>query len=209
MPWQNESMEAVFRASPGLQGAAAQLLFPGNNWSERMLGLDELPAKDWGKAASSVIKPVLLSRGTLESTDIARTRMLCEEVLGFDCAQPSPDRLVLRHRNDRPGSTYWVLEVQAVPEVRTPQHVTNHWGIWVHGRSAVDDAYALLDANQEKYGLLRVQNPRQTHTGGRDYSFYFEDISHVWWEIGEYPDEDEFMDLFGHGDWDQQEESAI
>ena len=140
MPWQNESTEAVFRASPGLQGAAAQLLFPGNNWSERMPGLDELPAKDWGKAASSVIKPVLLSRGTRESTDIARTRMLCEEVLGFDCAPPRPDRLVLRHRNDRPGSTYWVLEVQAVPEVRTPQYVTTHWGIWVHGRSAVDAA---------------------------------------------------------------------
>ena len=171
-----------------------------------MPGLDELPAKDWGRGASPVIRPVLLSRGTLESIDLAKTRLMCEEVLGFECAQPEPGRLILRHRTDRDRDIYWVLEVRAVPEVRTPQHMTNHWGIWVHGREAVDAAYELLDANKEKYGLVRVQNPRQTHVGGRDYSFYFEDISHVWWEIGEYPDEDDFMDLFGHGDWDKQEE---
>ena len=46
-----------------------------------MPGLDQLPNKDWGKAASSVIKPLLLSRGTLETIDLARTRLLCEEVL--------------------------------------------------------------------------------------------------------------------------------
>jgi len=173
-----------------------------------MPGLEELPAKDWGKGASSVVKPVLLSRGTLESTDLAKTRLLCEEVLGFECATLGDDRLILRHRSDRPGGTYWVLEVRAVPEVRTPQHLTNHWGIWVKGRQAVDDAYELLAANPEKYGLLRVHRPGRTHQGARDYSFYFEDISHVWWEIGEHPDEEEFMDLFGHGDWDRQGESA-
>lgn len=173
-----------------------------------MPGLDELPEKDWGQAASSVVKPVLLSRGTLESTDLAKTRLLCEEALGFDCATLGPDRLILRHRSDRPGSTYWVLEVVAVPEVRTPQHLTNHWGLWVSGRKAVDDAYALLNANMERYGLLRVQTPRPTHEGARDYSFYFEDTSNVWWEIGEHPDEDEFMALFDHGDWDRREEGG-
>ena len=173
-----------------------------------MPGLDTLPSKDWGKAENPVIRPLLLSRGTLETTDIARTRLMCEEVLGFQCASLGPDRLIMRHRSDRPGSTYWVLEVRTVPEVRTPQHMTNHWGIWVPTRDDVDAAYEALNANMEKYGLLRVQNPRQTHEGGRDYSFYFEDISHVWWEIGEHPDEDEFMDLFAHGDWDQREEKS-
>jgi hypothetical protein len=170
-----------------------------------MPGLDELPAKDWGRAASSVIKPVLLARGTFESVDLAKTRLLCEEALGFDCAQLGPDRLIMRHGSDRDGGTYWVLEALAVAEVRTPQNVTNHWGIWVKGRAAVEDAYALLDGNKEKYGLLRVQNPRTTHEDGRDYSFYFEDIGNVWWEIVEHPDEDEFMGLFDHGDWDRQE----
>lgn len=173
-----------------------------------MSGLDQLPTKDWGKAASSVIKPVLLSRGTIETIDLGRTRLLCQEVLGFDCAETGQGQLILRHRSDRPGSTYWVLEVRAVPEVCTPQHMTNHWGIWVPSRGHVDAAYELLNANRGKYGLLRVQHPRQTHEGARDYSFYFEDVSHVWWEIGEHPHEDEFMELFGHGDWDRREEAG-
>jgi len=173
-----------------------------------MPGLDQLPSKDWGKSAASVIKPVLLSRGTFETIDIVRTRRLCEEVLGFHCVAPAPDRLFMRHRSDRPGGTYWVLEARAVPEVRTPQHMTNHWGIWVPSRAHVDAACELLNANKEKYGLVRVQHPRQTHEGARDYSFYFEDVSRVWWEIGEHPNEDEFMELFGHGDWDRREEAT-
>lgn len=173
-----------------------------------MPGLDELPAKDWGKGASSVIKPVLLSRGTIESIDLAKTLLLCEDVLGFECVPLGRDGLILRNRSDGNGSLYWVLEVRAVPEVRAPQNSTNHWGVWVPDRQTVDDAYAQLAENKEKYGLLRVQNPRQNHEGGRDYSFYFEDISHVWWEIGEHPDEDAFMALFDHGDWDRQEEGV-
>ncbi len=173
-----------------------------------MQRLDELPAKDWGKGASSVIKPVMLSRGTLDSIDLEKTRLLCEEALGFECAMLGADRLILRHGSDRSGEPYWVLEIQAVPEIRTRQHVTNHWGIWVPDRQTVDESYEVLEANKERYGLLRVQNPRQTHEDGRDYSFYFEDISHVWWEIGEHPDEDAFMKFFGNGDWDQQGESG-
>ena len=173
-----------------------------------MPGLDQLPEKNWGRSENPVIRPLLLSRGTIETIDLAKTRLMCEEVLGFECVPNGPGRMIMRHRSDAPGSTYWVLEAVEVPEVRTPQHMTNHWGIWVKGRDAVDRAYELLENNKEKYGLIRVQNPRQTHEGGRDYSFYFEDISHVWWEIGEHPDEDEFMDLFAHGDWDQREEKS-
>ncbi len=170
-----------------------------------MAGLADLPGMDWGQAATSVIKPVLLSRGTLESLDIRKTRLMCEEVLGFDCAMLAPDRMIMRHRSDVSGSTYWVLEVRQVEQVRSPQHLTNHWGIWIKGREAVDKACSLLEQNKERYGLLRVQRPRPTHEGARDYSFYFEDEGNVWWEIAEHPDENAFMDLFGHGDWDQQE----
>lgn len=169
-----------------------------------MPGLAELPAKDWGKAESSVVTPVLLSRGTLESIDLDKTRRL-GEVLGFDVVPTALDRLLMRHRSDRGGSLYWVLEVRRVAAVRTPQHLSNHWGIWVPTRKDVDDAHALLAANAEALGLIRVQPPRPTHEGARDYSFYFEDESRNWWEIGEHPDEAEFMDLFGHGDWDRRE----
>ena len=168
-----------------------------------MAGLDTLPEKGWGKGDNPVVRPVLLARGTLESIDLAKTRRLAE-VLGFDCAAPEPGGLVLRHRSDRAGATYWVLEVREVAEVRSPQHLTNHWGIWVPTRKDVDEAYAMLSANAELLGLIRVQPPRPTHEGARDYSFYFEDESRNWWEIGEHPDEQEFMDLFGHGDWDSR-----
>ncbi len=170
-----------------------------------MTGLDELPTKSWGKAAAPVIRPVLLSRGTLESIDFAKTRLLAE-TLGFVCVEPAPDRMLLRHESDRSGGTYWVLEVRAVATVRSPQHMTNHWGIWVPTRQDVADAYELLAARQEELGLVRVQKPRPTHEGARDYSFYFEDESRNWWEIGEHPDEDEFLELFAHGDWDRREE---
>jgi hypothetical protein len=171
-----------------------------------MPSFDDLETKDWGKAASSVITPVALSRGTLESTDFAKTRALAE-VLGFDCIEPAPGRLLLRHRTDRSGGTYLTLEVRGVSAISTPQNMTNHWGIWVPTRQDVDDAYELLSANQAELGLVRVQKPRQTHVGGRDYSFYFEDESRNWWEIGEHPDESEFVDLVAHGDWDQRQES--
>ncbi len=171
-----------------------------------MPGLDELPNKPWGKSQTSVIKPLVMSRGTLKSVDFAKTRRL-GETLGFVCTELAPDRMMMRHRSDRPGTTYWVLEVRRVDAVRTPQRMTNHWGIWVPTRQDVDDAYTLLAANAQELGLVRVQKPRPTHEGARDYSFYFEDVSRNWWEIGEHPDEDDFMDLFGHGDWDQREET--
>ncbi len=171
-----------------------------------MPGLDELPLKDWGKSEAPTVRPLLLARGTLESIDMAKTRRLAE-VLGFVCRDASPGRMLMRHSSDRSGGIYWVLEVRRVDQVRSPQHMTNHWGIWVPTRKDVDDAYELLAARQEELGLARVQKPRPTHEGARDYSFYFEDESRNWWEIGEHPDEDEFMELFGHGDWDQREAS--
>ncbi len=171
-----------------------------------MAGLERLSEETWGRAARSVVKPLLLARGTLESIDLAKTRRLAE-VLGFDCAEPAPDRLMLRHRSDRTGGTCLVLEVRRVDQVRSPQHVSNHWGIWVPTRDDVDRSYALLAANAEALGLIRVQKPRPTHEGARDYSFYFEDESRNWWEIGEHPDEAEFVGFFANGDWDRREDA--
>lgn len=82
-----------------------------------MGGLADLPDKHWGKGETSVIKPVLLARGTLESIDISKTKLMCEEVLGFECAMLAADRMIMRHRSDAPGSVYWVLEVRQVSTV--------------------------------------------------------------------------------------------
>jgi hypothetical protein len=173
-----------------------------------MQSLDDLPAKDWGKAPNPVIKPLLMARGTFETIDLERTRLLLTEVMGFECADIGPRRAIFRQRAERQGGTYWVLEAQEVPEIRSPQHMSNHWGVWMPTREDVARAAELLSANKERYGLIRVQRPRMTHEGARDFSFYFEDISKVWWEIGENADEDQLMGLFADGiDWDQREEA--
>jgi hypothetical protein len=166
--------------------------------------LDQLATADWGKAPDSVVKPVMMARGTLLSLDMAKTRLLCEEVLGFACIEIAPDRMLLRHRTDRSGAPYWVLEVRAAPSNPTPQKMSNHWGIWVPEVADVDAAYALLSANMETYGIAKVHKPRYAHEGRRDYSMYFEDISGNWWEIDRHPIEDEFIKFFNSGDWDSR-----
>ena len=144
----------------------------------------------------------MLSRGTLLSLDLAKTKLLCEEVLGFDCVLTSPDRMLCRHRTDSSGDRYWVLEVRAAAENPSPQRMSNHWGIWVPETADVDAAHALLSANMDRYGIAKVHKPRYAHQGRRDYSMYFEDTSGNWWEIDRHPVEDDFVKYFNSGDWD-------
>ena len=169
-----------------------------------MSGLELLPNSPWGRGAAPVIRPVMLTRGTLETCDMVKTRRL-GETLGFECRELPGGRMLMRHGSDRSDASYWVLEVKPVTELRSPQNVTNHWGIWVPGRDSVNAAYEVLASRKDELGLTRIQNPRQTHDDQRDYGFYFEDTSRNWWEISEHPDESEFLKFFNSGDWDQQE----
>ena len=169
--------------------------------------MDQLVDTSWGKAPSSVIKPRIMSRGTLLSLDLDKTRALLTEVLGFECAAVAPDTLLARHRADAPGARkdgdapYWVLEVKRAAENPSPQKMSNHWGMWVPEKEDVDAAHALLSANMEKYGIAKVHKPRFAHEGRRDYSMYFEDTSGNWWEIDRHPIEEDFIKFFSSGDW--------
>lgn len=168
--------------------------------------LAQLPASNWGRAANPVINPMILSRGTLLSIDMARTRALCEEVLGFQCAMVNEELMFCRQRADAgTGQPYWVLEVHSATSNPTPQRMGNHWGIWVPEVEDVDAGYTLLSNNMEKYGIARVHKPRYAHEGWRDYSLYFVDISQNWWEIDRNPVEEEFIKYFNSGDWDAKE----
>ena len=170
-----------------------------------MSRMDELASAPWGAAPTPVIRPVMMARGTLLSLDFAKTRRLAEEVLGFVCVEVAPDRMLLRHRTEKPGGRYWVLEVRRADANPSPQRMSNHWGIWVPETEDVDAAYALLSANMDKYGILRVHKPRYAHQGRRDYSMYFEDTSGNWWEIDRHPEEEEFITFFNSGDWDSHQ----
>ena len=135
--------------------------------------------------AASHVKPTQLVSGTFVTTDLKRTRRMCEELLGLECVEAEPGVLLMReqgHQQGGPlaGKPYWVLEAREVPTIEMPQEMLNHWGVFVTSQAAVDDAFEKINARQKDFGLGRVQKPRFRHGS---YAFYFVDGDSNWWEI--------------------------
>src|SRR5262247_2514996 len=133
------------------------------------------PAVMDAKTATSHVKPSLLISGMFVTRDLARTRRMCEDLLGLECVEPEKGVLLIRERGHKPGEKlagqpYWVLEARQVPEVAVPQEMLNHWGVFVSSQAAVDDAFEKINARQQDFGLGRVQKPRFRHGS---YAFYF------------------------------------
>jgi catechol 2,3-dioxygenase-like lactoylglutathione lyase family enzyme len=145
-----------------------------------MTTLAEVTANSIGKAASSVIRPIGLHRGTLVTRNLDVMRRFLEELLGMECVRTAPDRMLARHRRDRGAKNYWVLEICAVAEITHPQRLVNHWGFMVASNAEVDRAHRVATARQAEFGLKRVHPPKGNHGS---YSFYFEDLDSNWWEI--------------------------
>jgi catechol 2,3-dioxygenase-like lactoylglutathione lyase family enzyme len=136
-------------------------------------------------ATASHIKPTQLISGTFVTTDINRTRRMCEELLGLECVAPEQGALLIREGGHQPGGPlagqpYWVLEAREVAKVEVPQEMLNHWGVFVTSQAAVDAAFAKIDAHQKEFGIGRVQKPRFRHGS---YAFYFVDGDSNWWEV--------------------------
>ncbi len=143
------------------------------------------PAVMEAKSATSHVKPSVLISGTFVTRDLARTRRMCESLLGLECVQPGKGVLFIRERGHRAGEPrahepYWVLEAREVAEIAVPQEMLNHWGVFVSSQAAVDAAYDKVNAHQKEFGLGRVQKPRFRHGS---YAFYFVDGDSNWWEI--------------------------
>lgn len=170
-----------------------------------MVTLTEVTARSIGKAASSVVKPIALGRGTLVTRDLAATRRFLVEVMGMECVQTAPDHLIARHRNDRAAQNYWVLEIQQVADITHPQRLVNHWGFMVESNAAVDRAYELLAVKRNEYRLARVQPPKGNHGS---YSFYFADLDSNWWEIECRAEEISYAACVAEGDPVTAEEEA-
>ena len=131
------------------------------------------------------IRPLALERGTFLTTDLARARLMFEEVLDLECVRYERDALLVRERGHnagelRAGEPYWVLEVREVSVIANPQAMLNHWGVFVSSQGNVDRAYQALVDNKDRYGILRVQRPCSAHGA---YSFYFQDADSNWWEV--------------------------
>jgi len=95
-----------------------------------MTTLAEVTAKSIGKAASSVVKPISLGRGTLVTRNLAVTRRFLEDLLGMDCIATAPGRMLARHGRDRGAKGYWVLEVSEAVTIEHPQRLINIGVSW-------------------------------------------------------------------------------
>jgi catechol 2,3-dioxygenase-like lactoylglutathione lyase family enzyme len=143
------------------------------------------PAVMDAKPTTSHVKPNTLISGTFVTRDLARTRRMCEDLLGLECVAPDKGVLLIREPGHRPGEKladqpYWVLEAHEVATVEVPQEMLNHWGVFVPSQAAVDAAYEKVNAQQKEFGLGRVQKPRFRHGS---YAFYFVDADSNWWEV--------------------------
>ena len=121
-----------------------------------------------------LLKIQRLGHGTLECSDIAKTRRFYEEVLGLEVIQTSPVSLMIRKDTNH---TYAVVETG---RPHKEMNMLNHNGLDVCSAEEVDAAYELLVTVKDEYGLGKIQRPRRSHG---DYAFYFSDLDGNWWEV--------------------------
>lgn len=140
--------------------------------------------------ANSVVKPYVLSHGTLNCISLGESRKFYEEFLGMECVQHGTTSMVFRC-----GLKFHVVCVQAGDQSH-PGHVHSHWGVDVLSEKEVDAAYQAALQMKDKYGIKEITEPGKRHGV---YSFYMEDLDGNWWEVQHYPG---FQndDMFDFGD---------
>jgi catechol 2,3-dioxygenase-like lactoylglutathione lyase family enzyme len=142
------------------------------------------------QARDSVIKPWLMSHGTMQAYDLKESRRFYEEFLGLECVRQGKPAIFIRC-----GMKWHIVVVQAGKHVK-PAHVHQHWGLEVASREEVDDAFKKANELKDKYKIGKIHTPSLQHGV---YSFYFEDLDHNWWEILYY-DGFQHDDAFDFGD---------
>jgi catechol 2,3-dioxygenase-like lactoylglutathione lyase family enzyme len=138
----------------------------------------------------SIVKPYMMSHGTLECRNLHRSRQFYEKVLGLECVVHSPSAMVIRL-----ALKFYVVAVE-VGDAMHPAELLNHWGLDVGSKEEVDQAHQGILKVKDEYGIMEVREPVMRHGV---YSFYFRDHDSNWWEIQYYPG---FIhdDLFDFGD---------
>lgn len=140
--------------------------------------------------SNSIVKPYALTHGTCECFNLKETRRFYEEFLGMECVRHAPPGMVMRC-----GMKFHIVCLEVGDEVR-PCTISNHWGLDVRTKEEVDEAHKKLTELKDHYKVKTIM-PIQMQHGV--YSFYFEDLNHVWWEI-EYYDGLLHDDFFDFGD---------
>ncbi|HEY8580256.1 MAG TPA: VOC family protein [Beijerinckiaceae bacterium] len=156
-------------------------------------GIAEPPAE-----RTSIIKPYVMSHGTLECRSLKDSRRFYEEFLGLECVRHAIPAMVIRC-----GLKFHIVCVEVGDNVH-PLNVLNHWGIDVESKEKVDEAYENALKHQEAYKIRQVLKPVSQHGV---YSFYLEDLDHNWWEIQSVAGF-QHEDMFDFGDRFSMEEES-
>ena len=142
------------------------------------------------KNENAIVKPYMMSHGTMECYSLKESRKFYEEFLGLECVKHARPAMAVRC-----GLKFHIVAVEVGDAVH-PCNVLNHWGIDVTSKEEVDKAHEAALKYKEKYKIRQVLPAMDQHG---IYSFYMEDLDHNWWEIQYYPGvQDE--DLFDFGD---------
>lgn len=148
-----------------------------------------------------ILKPSILSRGTLVTSDLKRARALYEEFLGLECVEVEPGRMLARDRDpnvlrQRGGGVYWVMDIREATG-GPASSLLKHWGIDVGSSEEVDRVHAFATEHKDRLGLKAVRKPRLQHG---TYSFYVEDLDNNWWEVESRPGGESNDEVFDRGD---------
>ena len=122
----------------------------------------------------SVVRPYVMSHGTMECYSLKESRKFYEEFLGLECVRHARPAMVVRC-----GLKFHIVAVEVGAAVH-PQNVLNHWGLDVGSKEEVDRVHKEATRNKDKYKIRQVLPVVDQHGV---YSFYLEDLNHNWWEV--------------------------
>lgn len=126
-------------------------------------------------AITPLITPHLLSHGTIECADIARTRRFYEEFLGIDVIRPLPEAQYIWK-----GGPWSVVCVNVGAESKD-QGIENRFELTVADAAALEAAHAAALARQQEFGIKQVLPIQPQHDGVP--AFMLQDLDNSWWEI--------------------------
>ncbi len=138
-----------------------------------------------------LIKPDLLSHGTIECSDIPATRRFLTEFLGIDVVRPLPEAQYLWK-----GGPWSVVCVRVEDAEAKDQGPQNRFKLSVSSAAEVDAAHTAALTQKAAYGILHVE-PLEERGGIR--SFKLQDLNKHWWEITS-AGQCHYEELFARGD---------
>src|SRR5258708_31105226 len=95
------------------------------------------------KTENSIVKPFVMSHGTMECYSLKESRKFYEEFLGLECVRHAKPAMVVRC-----GLKFHIVAVEVGAAVH-PQNVLNHWGMDVGSKAEVDRVHKEATRNKD------------------------------------------------------------